>query len=283
MQDVSVSLNTEALLKAEVAELWGSGEAAQIWEGDGEAGRVSPLQRYASRMLANGQAALCLSGGGIRSAAFALGVVQALSRKGLLPHFQYLSTVSGGGYLGAFLSRWIAEETERLVAQEEERCKLPPEQSLPADREAAAARPALANVQRALANGGEIAGLEPAPIRWLRENSNFITPRVGVASADTWTAVATSFRNIAINWLVFAPALLLVVACPLLAAALLAAAGGWSADVYLIAGVILLAIAAWAGARVLPSHVAVDERWEESRIYTVIVLPSAVGAAVLSA
>ena len=51
--------------------------------------------------------ALCLSGGGIRSAAFALGVVQALARKGLLPHFHYLSTVSGGGYLGAWLSRWI--------------------------------------------------------------------------------------------------------------------------------------------------------------------------------
>src|SRR5688572_12485059 len=48
--------------------------------------------------LKKNQAALCLSGGGIRSAAFALGVLEAFARKGLLTHFHYLSTVSGGGY-----------------------------------------------------------------------------------------------------------------------------------------------------------------------------------------
>jgi len=42
--------------------------------------------------------ALCLSGGGIRSAAICLGTVQALARRELLRHFHYLSTVSGGGY-----------------------------------------------------------------------------------------------------------------------------------------------------------------------------------------
>jgi len=41
--------------------------------------------------------ALSPSGGGIRSAAFALGVIQALATKKLLEHFDYLSTVSGGG------------------------------------------------------------------------------------------------------------------------------------------------------------------------------------------
>ena len=51
-------------------------------------------------------AALCLSGGGIRSAAFALGVLQALARFGLLGQFDYLSTVSGGGYIGSWLSAW---------------------------------------------------------------------------------------------------------------------------------------------------------------------------------
>src|SRR5712692_5482641 len=39
------------------------------------------------------RSALCLSGGGIRSASFALGVLQALARHGLLKHFHYLSTV----------------------------------------------------------------------------------------------------------------------------------------------------------------------------------------------
>src|SRR5262245_66294943 len=75
-------------------------------------------------------AALCLSGGGIRSAAFALGAIQALAvhpRKidgtadeskigsrvdsadqSLLAKFHYLSTVSGGGYIGSWLSGWRA-------------------------------------------------------------------------------------------------------------------------------------------------------------------------------
>src|SRR5215831_9522165 len=52
------------------------------------------------------QSALCLSGGGIRSASFALGVLQALARLGLLFRFDYLSTVSGGGYIGSWLSAW---------------------------------------------------------------------------------------------------------------------------------------------------------------------------------
>ncbi len=52
-------------------------------------------------------AGLSISGGGIRSASFALGVVQELSRHNILQHFDYLSTVSGGGYLGAFLSSYL--------------------------------------------------------------------------------------------------------------------------------------------------------------------------------
>jgi patatin-like phospholipase len=47
---------------------------------------------------------LALSGGGIRSATFCLGVVQTLAGRKLLEQFDYLSTVSGGGYLGSFMS-----------------------------------------------------------------------------------------------------------------------------------------------------------------------------------
>ncbi|ARW16874.1 patatin-like phospholipase family protein [Komagataeibacter europaeus] len=50
---------------------------------------------------------LALSGGGIRSATFALGVLSALSRRGLLKQFDYMSTVSGGGYLGAFVTQYL--------------------------------------------------------------------------------------------------------------------------------------------------------------------------------
>jgi len=52
-------------------------------------------------------AGLALSGGGIRSATFSLGVLVALARRGLLPQFDFLSTVSGGGYFGSFLSAYL--------------------------------------------------------------------------------------------------------------------------------------------------------------------------------
>jgi patatin-like phospholipase len=55
---------------------------------------------------------LALSGGGIRSATFSLGVLQALSKSGWLEKIDYLSTVSGGGYIGSSLTwllsnRWV--------------------------------------------------------------------------------------------------------------------------------------------------------------------------------
>src|SRR2546428_4571779 len=57
--------------------------------------------------LSEKRAALCISGGGIRSATFGLGILQGLARCGLLDKFHYLSTVSGGGYIGSWLSAWI--------------------------------------------------------------------------------------------------------------------------------------------------------------------------------
>lgn len=56
-------------------------------------------------------AGIAFSGGGIRSATFCLGVSQVLARKGLFPQIDYMSTVSGGGYLGAFMN----EESNLLV------------------------------------------------------------------------------------------------------------------------------------------------------------------------
>lgn len=45
---------------------------------------------------------LALSGGGIRSATFSLGLLRGLGSLKLLQRIDYLSTVSGGGYAGAF-------------------------------------------------------------------------------------------------------------------------------------------------------------------------------------
>ncbi|MDZ4403289.1 patatin-like phospholipase family protein [Prosthecobacter sp.] len=55
---------------------------------------------------------LALSGGGIRSATFCLGIVQVLVQLGLFRRFDYLSTVSGGGYLGTFLSTALGTRQE---------------------------------------------------------------------------------------------------------------------------------------------------------------------------
>lgn len=63
-------------------------------------------------------AGIALSGGGIRSSAFGMGALQALSRTpraksgkaGCLSQFDYISTVSGGGYTGAALAVAVSSE-----------------------------------------------------------------------------------------------------------------------------------------------------------------------------
>ncbi len=56
-----------------------------------------------------GLVGLAISGGGIRSATFALGALQSLGQNGVLDDVDYMSTVSGGGFIGSHLSARIAE------------------------------------------------------------------------------------------------------------------------------------------------------------------------------
>jgi hypothetical protein len=65
--------------------------------------------RPASIYDKNGLIGLALSGGGIRSAAFSLGVLQALDETHVLKRVDYLSTVSGGGYIGSSLSAGMSK------------------------------------------------------------------------------------------------------------------------------------------------------------------------------
>lgn len=55
---------------------------------------------------------LSFSGGGIRSACFSMGIAQALNSRDFFKAFDYLSTVSGGGYLGGFLSSWLNQRPQ---------------------------------------------------------------------------------------------------------------------------------------------------------------------------
>src|SRR3954469_4784906 len=54
----------------------------------------------------DGLSALCISGGGIRSATFALGAIQGLAEANMIDWFDYMSTVSGGGFLGGWVTAW---------------------------------------------------------------------------------------------------------------------------------------------------------------------------------
>jgi predicted acylesterase/phospholipase RssA len=63
----------------------------------------SPLVRLAKQAFHSHVTGLAFSGGGIRSATFNLGVLQGLAQGNCLRGVDYLSTVSGGGYIGSWL------------------------------------------------------------------------------------------------------------------------------------------------------------------------------------
>jgi len=60
---------------------------------------------------------LALSGGGIRSSAICLGVLQALNHHDLIKRIDYLSTVSGGGYIGSSLTATMTCAKEFVFGQ----------------------------------------------------------------------------------------------------------------------------------------------------------------------
>jgi hypothetical protein len=127
--------------------------------------------------------ALCLSGGGIRSAAFSTGLIEGLSRNGTLGSFDYLSTVSGGGYAGAWLSAW------RLHAAAGGADAPPAPEPWPTSPRAQGGSP------------------EPEPLRRLRLLRRYLAPHEGIASIDLWAVIATMGRNLLLNWLALLPLL----------------------------------------------------------------------------
>ncbi len=120
-------------------------------------------QEIGKQRLARGESAdgpkvgLAFSGGGIRSATFGLGVLEALKDKEVLSKVDYLSTVSGGGYIGSWLTAnclrnggwaWTARRTAWDTS-----------------------------------------------IRHLRRYSNYLSPQLGFFSADSWSIATIWIRN----------------------------------------------------------------------------------------
>ncbi len=134
--------------------------------------------------------AICFSGGGIRSATFNLGVIQGLAKYGLLDKFDYLSTVSGGGYIGSWLSAWIYQT--RVKAEENNN----PEKDFSIKY--------VRQIQKEIA-AKTICGVEPNEISHLRAYSNYMSPMVGLFSTDTWSLIGVFLRNLLLNWTVFVP------------------------------------------------------------------------------
>jgi hypothetical protein len=103
---------------------------------------------------------LALSGGGIRSASFSLGMVQMLAARRLLKDVDFLSTVSGGGYTGSFL-------TTRLGAGQPHHDVAGPY------------------------------GPDPGPIRYLRQHAKFLA---AVDLKQSWSMVTATLAGMLLNW-----------------------------------------------------------------------------------
>jgi hypothetical protein len=152
---------------------------------------------------------LAFSGGGIRSATFNLGVLQALAKLKLLREVDYLSTVSGGGYIGSWLSALILRKRQRIEELRfcgRERRILEQVESGAATEatseeiQALTARAASIEQEALEAVERELAGEEEPPaIGFLRSYSNYLTPRAGLFSTDTLAAVANLLRNVYLN------------------------------------------------------------------------------------
>jgi hypothetical protein len=182
-----------------------------------ESAKLEAYDRAVDALEEDPPSALCLSGGGIRSATFALGVLQGLANWEILDRFHYLSTVSGGGYIGAWLSHWIAQA-------------------------------GCSSVMRSLAtaSGPKTAGVpEPAAVQQLRAFSSYLAPRRGI-SIDALSLLSIYFRNLVLNWLALVPLLLAVLMLPrlLLASLPVGQAVGGLGGVWLVAvGGALVAVA----------------------------------------
>ena len=153
-------------------------------------------------------AGLAFSGGGIRSASFAIGVLQGLASLKLLNWFDYLSTVSGGGYAGGWLAAWLKREGNPINV--ERQLEVNRIRQSRADRHFAEDPHANPPEWKPLSKTN-VLDEEPEPVRHLRAYSSYLTPRGGLFSTDTWTVLAIYLRNVFINLLVLLPLLFFVV------------------------------------------------------------------------
>ena len=166
---------------------------------------------------------LALSGGGIRSATLSLGVLQSLARRGLLEKIDYLSTVSGGGYMGCyFASLFVPPRLRNPSAQHAGSIpgSAPPGKPLDGaarhgasplagefDAQARIAWQTLAGPEERSGSDGslmrdpESSGWTGAKsLTWLRDNGRYLAPK---GAGDFIYAIALQIRNwVAIQYVI---------------------------------------------------------------------------------
>ena len=207
--------DTESMLRDQLAEIEFRRDPDRQLRGETAAAAATRLE----------PTDLSLSGGGIRSAAFCLGVLQSLAAKKLLNQFDYLSTVSGGGFIGGWLQMAMREADDMESFQE------------------------------------ALASPRFPPLHRLRAYTNYLTPETGPFSLDTWAGIMLYLRNFILNWMIFAPLFLLLALVPVIYRTLMAALhereSSWDVLV-IIVGTASLTLAAWQGCALLPSHRTVN-------------------------
>ena len=149
---------------------------------------------------------ICFSGGGIRSATFNLGILQGLAELGLLGCFDYLSSVSGGGYIHQWLAAWISRRSKDKADRA---------QNLSSDIRVAQLE-GYREINDKLISLPEKGSPQrhPEPIRWLRRYSNYLTPEKGFFTADSWVTIATWLRNTLLNQIILIGSLLFLISVP---------------------------------------------------------------------
>ncbi|MDJ0710719.1 MAG: hypothetical protein QNJ14_10025 [Woeseiaceae bacterium] len=160
-------------------ELLREDDQDELWN---EYAEADPDRRHA------GLTGLALSGGGIRSASVNLGIVQVLHRIGLFKCFDYMSTVSGGGYLGGSISACLASDASR------DGDVLEPESMSPADE--------LQELEQKFPYKHEPGKPENAAFRHIRNFSKFLVPH---GKVDYVRLPVLLLRGIAVNFLVILP------------------------------------------------------------------------------
>lgn len=133
----------------------------------------------------DGAVGLAISGGGIRSATFALGILQFLAKRQWLGGIDYLSTVSGGGYIGSSLTWFLYGDHGLLLG---------------------GARPNLGN---GFPYGTASADRRMSPpavenenLVYLRRRGRYLTPGKGITIVS---GVGVALRGAALNILVWGP------------------------------------------------------------------------------